>query len=165
MTCGPSFLLVEDSEADVLLFRRAMSKAGLNAACHVAEDGAQAVSYLSGEPPFSDRTRYPLPSLVLLDLKLPQRSGLEILRWIRRNPGTRGIPVIVLSSSSEAEDIQRAYALGARLYVTKPTGSARLRELVGAIGAYVADPEPGLEKALERFATPPAQKVTGQARP
>jgi CheY-like chemotaxis protein len=119
-----TILLVEDDSNDVLLLQRAFRRAGLNHALQVVSDGDQAVEYLSGEGKYSDRDTHPLPALILLDLKLPRRSGLEVLQWLRTQPVlVRSVPVIVLTSSRLSEDVDRAYSLGANSYMAKPSGN------------------------------------------
>src|SRR5438270_829679 len=104
-----SILLVEDNDDDVLLVRRAFAKAKLGTPLAVVRDGDAAVEYLGGGGPYADRERHPLPALVLLDLKLPRRSGFEVLEWVRRHPVLRRLPVVVLTSSKETADVDRAY--------------------------------------------------------
>ena len=106
-------LLVEDSDDDVFFFQQAMKKAALTLPVEVVSDGAAAISYLAGDPPYSDRTRFPLPSIVLLDLKLPKKSGLEVLEWLRADSRFQDIQVVMLTSSFEEADVRRAYVLGA----------------------------------------------------
>lgn len=128
----PILLLVEDDSNDVLLLQRAFRKAGVTYQVQVAADGDIAVAYLSGDRQFADRKTHPLPTLILLDLKLPRRNGLEVLQWIRQQPEQiQRIPVVVLTSSNLSDDVNRAYALGATSYIAKPTGN--YGELVEAI--------------------------------
>ena len=129
-------LLVEDDPNDILLIQRAFAKACLVNPLKIVRDGEEAFNYLSGNGEFSDRGRFPLPSLILLDLKLPRKSGLEILQWLREQPGLKSIPVIVLTSSKESSDVSRAYDLGANSYLVKPVGFEGLLELVKSIGMY-----------------------------
>ena len=129
-------LLVEDDPNDILLIQRAFAKACLVNPLKVVRDGEEALNYLSGSGEFADRGRYPLPSLILLDLKLPRKSGLEILQWLRQQPALKHIPVIVLTSSKESNDVSRAYDLGANSYLVKPVGFEGLLELVKSIGMY-----------------------------
>jgi CheY-like chemotaxis protein len=133
---GTVLLLVEDNPDDVLLARRAVRKAALPVSLRVVGDGDEAVAYLDGSAGFGDRGQHPLPALVLLDLKLPRRSGLEVLRWIRSQPHLATMPVVVLTSSSEDEDIQKAYALGANSYLQKPVAFNGLVQLLGVLGLY-----------------------------
>src|SRR5579883_519275 len=102
-------LLAEDNSTDALMVRRAFTKAGLQGTLEVVEDGDQAVAYLSGQGEFASRVRHPLPELLLLDLKLPRRSGLEVLAWLRQQPGLKRLPTVLLTSSDDSADINRAY--------------------------------------------------------
>lgn len=133
---GTAILLVEDDANDVFLLRRAFTKAGIESGLHTVADGEEAVSYLAGEGKFSDRDQHPLPQLVLLDLKLPRRSGLEVLEWVRARPELRRIPVIVLTSSRESRDVNRAYDLGANSYLVKPVSFEDLLSLTQALDRY-----------------------------
>lgn len=131
-----TLLLVEDDPNDVMLFRRAKDKSNLANPLQVVEDGEAAIAYLSGQGTYADRNRYPLPALVLLDLKLPRKSGLEVLAWLRQQPGLRRLPVVVLTSSRESLDVGRAYDLGANSYLVKPVAFDSLLEMVKALGLY-----------------------------
>src|SRR5690349_16475212 len=99
-----SILLVEDNGDDVLLVRRAFKKCGIGNPIHIVSNGESAIQYLAGENDYADRSRHPLPLLILLDLKLPKRSGLEVLQWMRQEALLKRIPVIILTSSNEASD-------------------------------------------------------------
>src|SRR5947208_2708110 len=112
-------LLVEDREDDVLLVRKAFARAGLPNPIHVVGDGEEAVAYFLGEGKYSRRADFPIPELVLLDLKLPRMNGFEVLNWIRNQPGIRGVPVVVLTSSSEIRDVNEAYERGANSFFVK----------------------------------------------
>lgn len=114
-------LLVEDREYDIELMRRAFRVLRLRNPLHVVTDGDQAIRYLEGTGEFSNREEYPLPSMVLLDLKLPRRTGFEILKWIRTQPTLSSIRVIVLTSSQLLDEVNYAYELGANSFLTKPT--------------------------------------------
>lgn len=123
-------LYVEDEETDVVLMRHAWNKAGLLNPLHVVHDGEQAIQYLRGEGEFGDRANHPFPSLVLLDLKLPKVSGLEVLEWIRAQPDIHTLQVVMLSSSNQPPDIHKAHALRANAYVIKPSNPTALAELM-----------------------------------
>ncbi|MDI1447008.1 response regulator [Polyangium sp. 6x1] len=129
-------LVVEDDSTDVLMIRRAFRKAELSCPLHIVDNGDAAVDYLSGQPPYDDRRSNPLPALVLLDLKLPRRSGLEVLEWLRSQPGLRRLPVVVLTSSMESTDVRKAYDLGCNSYLVKPVSFEGLLDAVKALGAY-----------------------------
>jgi CheY-like chemotaxis protein len=125
-------LLVEDNEDDVFLMRRALKEAGVTAPLHVVEHGDEAIAYLKGTGAFAERVRHPLPRSVFLDLKLPYRSGHEVIAWIRAEPRFASMVVIVLTSSEEPVDLQRAYQLGANSYLVKPATAEQLLELARA---------------------------------
>jgi len=112
-------LLVEDSEDDITIIRKAFERAGVHNPLFVVRDGEAAVAYLSGNGKYSIRDEYPLPALVLLDLKLPGMDGFEVLRWIRQAPGLKSLRVIVLTSSDSIRDVNAAYQLGANSFMVK----------------------------------------------
>jgi CheY-like chemotaxis protein len=129
-------LLVEDSSTDILLIQRAFKQANVHNPIRIVKDGDEAVAYLSGENSYRDRARFPLPALILLDLKLPRRHGLEVLNWLKEQPGIKRIPVVVLTSSREDKDIDRAYDLGVNSYLVKPVKSDALNHLIETINSY-----------------------------
>ena len=133
---GPLILIVEDNPTDVLLIKRAIAKAGLTHPLAVMSDGDAAVAYLAGTGGYADRRAHPLPGLILLDLKLPRRSGLEVLQWLKQEPGLRRIPVVVLTSSAENRDIARAYDLGANSYLVKPVVFDELHRMMERVDQY-----------------------------
>jgi len=129
-------LLVEDSEDDVLLIRRAFARAKLHDALQVVRNGEDALAYLRGEGRYSNRSEYPLPDLVLLDIKLPGKDGFEVLECIRRQPGFGTLRVVVLTSSDSIRDVNRAYQLGANSFVVKPVDSDDFVSTVQAIQGF-----------------------------
>lgn len=132
-----TILLAEDEANDVFLMQRAFKKAKLANPIQVVADGEQVISYLSGRKPYDDREKYPFPMLLLLDLKLPRKSGIEILAWIRQQDSfLKRLPVIVLTSSRQSIDINRAYELGANSYLVKPVTFEGLLEMVKALEMY-----------------------------
>jgi CheY-like chemotaxis protein len=129
-------LLVEDDENDVMLLQRAFRRAAIINPLQVVRHGDDAVAYLEGTGEFADRMLYPLPVLMLLDLKLPRRTGLEVLQWVKERAGLKKIPIIVLTSSKNDDDVNRAYELGANSYVVKPVSFETLLELVKSLELY-----------------------------
>jgi CheY-like chemotaxis protein len=125
-----TILHVEDDPNDTLLLEHACKKAGLVFDLQAVSDGDQAIAYLRGINDFSDRSKHPLPELILLDLKMPRLSGFDVLTWLRSDEGCRGLPVVVLTSSNHDADVKRAYDLGAKSYLVKPVGFEALVELV-----------------------------------
>jgi CheY-like chemotaxis protein len=132
-----TILLVEDNPADILLIQRAFRQADLShISLQIVRDGDAAVLYLSGEREYLDRERYPLPILMLLDLKLPRRSGHEVLEWLRQQPDLKRLPVIMLTSSREILDVNQSYELGVNSYLVKPIGFAALVEMLKTLNLY-----------------------------
>jgi CheY-like chemotaxis protein len=133
---SPGILLVEDSRHDILLAERACARAKVKAPLQIVMDGELAIRYLSGDEPFNDRERYPLPSLVLLDLNLPRRNGHEILTWLRQRPelAKETLPVVILSTSDEVQDREMAARAGASRYLVKPLYPEILEEILRDFG-------------------------------
>ncbi len=129
-------LLVEDDYTDVLLIQRAFRKDKIKPVISTVADGDEAIAFLTRQGQYADRELYPTPLLMLLDLKLPRRSGLEVLQWIRQQPELKRILVIILTSSQESSDLAKAYDLGANSYLVKPTDFQNLVDLVKLIDAY-----------------------------
>lgn len=113
-------LIAEDDENDAILLRRELSALGIGPSLRFVRDGEQAISYLSGEGEFEDRTRHPLPSLILLDIKMPKLTGFDVLAWIRNSRNFNLTVTVVFSSSNEPADVTRSYELRANSFVMKP---------------------------------------------
>jgi len=131
-----TILLVEDSADDVFFMQRALKLAGTTASVQVAEDGQIAIDYLSGEGPFANRAEFPLPILILLDLRMPRVPGFEVLKWLRNIEEFSCLPVIILSSSREESDMKRAYALGANSFLVKTGDGKQLNDMVKTLVDY-----------------------------
>lgn len=116
--------------------QRAFRKANIESPLQVVNDGEAAVLYLSGQEPYADRNKYPLPVLVLLDLKLPRFSGAEVLCWLRQQPELKRIPTVVLTSSQEYADVNNVYDLGANAYIVKPVSFDNLVEIVKTLNMH-----------------------------
>jgi CheY-like chemotaxis protein len=130
-------LLVEDDPSDVRLIQRAFSKLPNIPMMTRLTNGDDAVAYLSGEAPYENRAAYPMPGIVLLDIKLPRRSGFEVLEWLRKQTSPlRRLPVVMLTSSKHSADVNRAYDLGANSYLAKPETSAELDYLATNFESY-----------------------------
>jgi CheY-like chemotaxis protein len=132
-------LVVEDSQDDVFFVTRAFKSVGLAAPISIAEDGRKARDYLSGEGSYSDRAGFPIPSVVLLDIRMPFMSGFEVLSWIREQSSFRTLPVIMFSSSDQECDVERAYALGANAFLVKPTRVEAYPQLASVIKQFWID--------------------------
>src|SRR5437867_13449550 len=136
MLDGQFILLADDDPNDVLLIQRAFQKAGLPHILKVVSDGSDAIDYLSGRGEYSDRQRFPLPFLVLLDLKMPGTDGFDVLQWARAQPEFKRLLIVVLTSSNLQADVDRAYELGANSYLVKPVGFDETVNLVQRFQAY-----------------------------
>jgi CheY-like chemotaxis protein len=136
MTTVKSILLVEDNEDDAFLMKRALKDAEVKNPLCIAQDGQEAIDYLSGTGAFSDRQTYPIPAVVFLDLKLPMISGLQVLEWIRKQSSFKDLVVIVLTSSNRPADLTKSYQLGANSYLVKPPTTAQLSDLAKAFKRY-----------------------------
>jgi CheY-like chemotaxis protein len=149
-----TILLVEDEPDAVVLLRRAFSKASVPFPIRHARDGEEAVEYLSGLGVYGDRARHPLPSIILLDLRLPRRSGFEVLEWLRARPDIGRIPVIVLTTSEQPRDRRRARELGANGFRTKPVEPKVFCRFARAVDRYV--------RRVGRKRGPPARIPVGK---
>jgi CheY-like chemotaxis protein len=129
-------LLVEDSRLDIELTLDAFQQARLGNTIEVARDGQEALEYLFGHGEYADREVYPIPDLILLDLKLPRVNGFEVLRRIKETPGLRRLPVVILTSSEEEGDRALSYDCGANSYLVKPVSFQGFLEVVRRLGEY-----------------------------
>ena len=129
MNTAPAILYVEDENPDVLLLHLAFKRARLPNPIHTALDGAEAIDYLAGNGPFADRSQHPLPSLVLLDLNLPKKSGFEVLKWVREQPRFASMPVVIYTSSVGLLDKTTARLLGANDSIVKRSDVNQIAEL------------------------------------
>lgn len=129
-------LLVEDNPDDEALTLRALRKSNIANAVVVARDGVEALDFLFGTGTHSGRDAHEPPTLVMLDLKLPKVSGLEVLRKLRADGRTARVPCVVFTSSTEEQDLVKSYELGANSYVRKPVDFARFSDAVRQLGMY-----------------------------
>ncbi|HWD20688.1 MAG TPA: response regulator [Verrucomicrobiae bacterium] len=132
----PTILLVEDNEDDVYVMQRALKKSGIINPVRIAPDGEEALSYLAGTGAYANRAEHPLPFLVFLDIKLPFVDGFETLAWMRERGLLETIAVVMLTSSAEARDREKAAELGARAYVVKPPKVEDLRATLEALRSF-----------------------------
>jgi CheY-like chemotaxis protein len=129
-------LLVEDNPDDVTLTERALKKSHILNKLVVAKDGAEALDYILGTGNYSDRDMNSMPEVVLLDLKLPKIDGLEVLKRIRSDKRTKLLPVVILTSSKEENDLINGYTLGANSYIRKPVNFNQFVEAIHQLGLY-----------------------------
>jgi len=136
MSYLPPILVVEDSEDYVFLLRHTFRKVGVLNPVQVVNCAEDAIAYLSGAGPYSDWKQFPLPSIVLLDLKLPGMDGLGLLEWIRQQPGLKALRVAMLTSSDRGEELNAAYEAGANVFLTKPVDLDKLVEMMRIFRAH-----------------------------
>lgn len=157
---NPIVLLVDDSGNDALLVRIAFERAGFIAPLQMVPDGEQAIAYLRGDGEFGDRSKFPLPTALLLDLHMHRQNGFDVLVWIRKQPEHKRLCVYILSASSQPVDIQLAYDLGANSYLVKPGTFDEMKAMARGLLAWLklshfcsggnqapADPAPERAKA------------------
>jgi CheY-like chemotaxis protein len=131
-----TILLAEDDEDDLWLMQEALARALLSNAPMVVRNGAEAINYLAGNGVYADRAKYPFPFVLLLDLKMPVKDGFEVMEWWKSENRRQHLTIIVLTSSVQRADIERAYRLGATSYLCKPAELEDLTEMVGRILQY-----------------------------
>ena len=131
-----TILLVEDNPDDEALTVRALSRNGIRHHLQIVRDGVEALDYLFGTGPFAGRDLHDVPMVILLDLKLPRIDGLEVLRRLRADERTRSLPIVILTSSKEEQDLVQGYGLGANSYIRKPVDFKQFSEAVRQVGLY-----------------------------
>lgn len=129
-------LLVEDDLNDIFLVKRAFKKAQIQNPLQVVTDGVEAIHYLQGEGRFGNRQLYPLPRLIVMDIKMPRKTGFEVLEWIKKDGVLKRIPVVIVSSSDQTTDVNKAYELGANAYMVKPMNFRAVEDLFQSITHY-----------------------------
>jgi DNA-binding response OmpR family regulator len=136
-----TFLLVEDDANDVLIVQQEFKRASKNIRLNIVSDGIEAKRYLEGKDDYRDRLKFPIPQVILLDLKMPRFSGFDFLEWLRSKAPDQlhFIPVVVLSSSTLPQDIIRSYALGVSSYMTKPVNWEEFRKRLHSLATYWAE--------------------------
>lgn len=145
-----AILYAEDEPNDILFLELAFKRTRSPHTLRAVPDGQQAMDYLGGKTPFDDRLRYPLPALILLDINMPKKNGLEVLEWIRQQSHFTSLPVLMLTSSTRPEDVERARQLGADDYLLKPSDPLKLVEVVKSIHErWLAQPPARQESPLE----------------
>lgn len=131
-----NILYVDDDENDIELAKFAAADAGLSAHLHTVNSAAQAIDYLQGHGPYFDRAKFPMPKVMLLDLRMPRMNGLELLAWLRAQSQFLGLVAIVFTASAHPADITRACELGANAFVQKPSSQSRLIHLLKVMNEF-----------------------------
>ena len=139
----PVILVAEDDDNDVVMLRRAFDQLGISAPLQFVSNGEEAIAYLEGTGKFANRQENPLPDIILMDLKMPRKNGLEVLDWWRRQPHLAAIRMVVLTTSEEMRDVNAAYRLGAASFIVKPLHFADFRITIFAMVQYWRNNQPG----------------------
>lgn len=129
-------LIADDNENDAIAILATLKASGIRNQLRLVSDGKEVIAYLKGSNEYADRTKHPLPSVLLLDLKMPQVGGFAVLEWLRAAMPTKDILIIILSGHGDLQDIKRGYELGARSFLVKPCRSEDIRNLVRAYSTY-----------------------------
>ena len=132
-----TILLVDDSENDLMLMRAAFEMAKCNIALQETRNGEEAIAYLKGEGTYGDRHRFPLPTVMLLDLNMPKRNGFEVLAWVRAQPGLKRLAIVILTASMRGEDLERVFDLGATSFLVKPSNLETLAAMMGCLCDWI----------------------------
>jgi len=149
-------LLVEDNPDHAELLRRCLENAALSAQVHHAEDGEEALDYIFAQRKYSDRSRFPAPDLVLLDLRLPRLDGIEVLKQVKNHPATRHLPVVVLTTSDAEHDLDTAIRLHADQFLTKPADAQTVKRLLLDFGLLSTPGAAGKDHSAMPLKTPTA---------
>src|SRR5687768_12980264 len=154
----PIILIAEDNPADVLMLQRAFRQAAIDTPLHFVSDGEEAIAYLKGEGKFASRHEHPLPDLFLLDLKMPRKNGFEVLQWLHEQPTLASLRTVVLTTSDDVWDINRAYAMGANSFLVKPLDFTDFKSTIQAVFNYwlTLDHGPSLARSVAKPRAKPA---------
>lgn len=150
MDAALTILIAEDDPSDAELFRIALRRAGIKHRVVFVRDGEEAIEYLQGKGMFADRDEFPFPKIVISDVKMPRRSGLELLDWLRAHPDCKVLPTVLVSGSGLEMDVRKAYGLGANAYFQKPSTLDELTSLARVLNDYWSRTElPVIDKRCE----------------
>lgn len=132
-----TILMVDDSEDNLFLMRAAFQMAKCNHPLQEVHNGEEAIAYLQGEGPYGDRNKFPLPTVMLLDLNMPKKNGFEVLAWVRAQPVLKRLAIIILTASMRIEDVERAFDLGATSFLVKPLSLEELAAMLRCLGDWI----------------------------
>ncbi len=155
MTTRRTVLIVDDDPNDIFLLVEAFRQVGFNHELLPLGDGRDAIGYLRGAPPYDNMNSFPVPDLMLLDIKMPKMTGFEVLAWLRTRPEFGALPVVMLSSSGQADDLEKAKSLGANEFKVKPSGFPELMQLVRELNATFLVGGDSVERKFPTFSHRP----------
>ena len=146
-----TILLVDDSIDDLVLMRFAFKRAAFNTSLREVYNGEEAIAYLNGAGPYSDRHKFPLPVVMLLDLNMPMKNGFDVLEWVRTRPGLKRMSIIILTASMRAKDMEQAFDLGANSFLVKPGSIEGLTAMIRCLRDWLQlNHFPPLNEAVKR---------------
>jgi CheY-like chemotaxis protein len=153
----PVILVVEDRDEDLFMLQRAFSQLGFDTPVQYVRDGEQAIAYLRGKGRFVNRDEFPMPTVMLLDLKMPRKNGFEVLEWVQQQPDLTELRTIVLTTSEDIFEVHKAYRLGAASFLTKPLNFTEFKDAVQMVHNYwmMLNRPPNLQRPQKRSLTPP----------
>lgn len=137
MKQNPTVLLVEDNKNDLFLTRTAFERAEFKNPLQEVRNGEEAIAYLKGHGPYWDRGRFPMPAVMLLDLRMPMKDGFEVLKWVAGQTGLKRMSIIVLSASTRDEDVEQAFELGAKSFLLKPGSIDELTTMMRCLRDWI----------------------------
>jgi CheY-like chemotaxis protein len=137
MNEGQTILVVDDSEDDLGLMRAAFKLAKCNHPIQEVRNGEEAIAYLNGEGPYHDRSKYPLPIVMLLDLNMPKKNGYDVLTWVRSQPDFKRLAIFIMTASLLNEDVERAFYFGATSYLAKPSNLETLADMMRCVCDWI----------------------------
>ncbi len=132
-----TILLVDDSEFDLMLLREAFKRAKCDHPLQAVRNGEEAIAYLNGEGPYGDRNKFPLPTVMLLDLNMPKKNGFDVLTWVRAQPVLKREAIFILTASMRTEDVERAFDLGATSFLVKPSNLEALATMMRCLCDWI----------------------------
>ncbi|MGP8199480.1 MAG: response regulator [Limisphaerales bacterium] len=146
-----TILLVDDSKDDLMLMREAFKMAKCRHPLQEVHNGEEAIAYLKGESPYSDRDKFPLPIIMLLDLNMPRKNGFDVLTWVRVQPGLKRLAITILTASARSEDVENAFYLGANSFLVKPSNLETLATMMRCLCDWVEiNHFPSLKEAIKQ---------------
>ena len=132
-----TILLVDDSENDLILMHAAFKKANYDGSLQEVRNGEEAIAYLKGEGPFRNRNKFPLPTIMVLDLNMPKKDGFDLMAWVRAQPVLKRLAIVILTASMRNEDVERAFDLGANSFLVKPSNLEALEAMVQCLCDWI----------------------------
>jgi CheY-like chemotaxis protein len=164
---NPTFLVVEDRDDDLFMIQRAFQQLGFDTPVQYLKNGEEAIAYLKGAGRYANREQFPLPSVLLLDLKMPRKNGFEVLEWIQQQPSLTDLRTVVLTTSEDVYELHRVYRLGAASFLTKPLNFTEFKDTIHVVYNYwmMLNRPPSLQRPQKGTVVPPPLTAVRQDTP